>query len=380
MNAASRSKLQAAEKTLKLAWVIVFGAMLFSVLTVTPLVQRVTADEWDWVGPILPIVVDTAVVIVVRLDTILSTAQAKSSNWITTLRWMTGLFTWFLNIGDSALKGDGVGVAVHSVAPILLIVTSEASLAYRHALAVAVARVEKAEADAKAARERQQQETARLDREERERRRTEVEETERERLRLEAEERDKDREHEARIVREREEREAREREAERKSRERIAATAARHSVPVPATARAAGTPQLAATTRHALPATATPRVLAADATGRRHDSATTATIRPATDTRHEDATASATSKPAKAAEGATGTADRDALKAAIEALYAKLGRRPREGEMTAELERIRSPYTTRQFAQKLRAEIEEKKPELASLRTEAAAQPAGYGA
>ena len=368
MNAASRSKLQAAEKTLKLAWVIVFGAMLFSVLTVTPLVQRVTADEWDWVGPILPIVVDTAVVIVVRLDTILSTAQAKSSSWITTLRWMTGLFTWFLNIGDSALKHDGVGVAVHSVAPILLIVTSEASLAYRHALAAAVARVEKIEADVKAEQERLKREKDRLDREERERRQTASEETERERLRLESEERDKAHE-----------REAREREAERKSRERIAATAARHGTPVPATTRTAGAPQLAATTRHALPATGTPRVLAADATGRRHDSATTATIRPATDSRHEGATASATGKPVKAAEGATGTADRDALKAAIEALYAKLGRRPREGEMTAELERIQSPYTTRQFAQKLRAEIEEKKPELAALRTEAAAHPAGYG-
>jgi hypothetical protein len=377
MNAASRSKLQAAEKTLKLAWVIVFGAMLFSVLTVTPLVQRVTADEWDWVGPILPIVVDTAVVIVVRLDTILSAAQAKSSTWITTLRWMTGLFTWFLNIGDSALKSDGVGVAVHSVAPILLIVTSEASLAYRHALAVAVARVEKIEADAKAEQDRRRQEQVRLDRAERERQQRNAEEAERERLRLEVEERDKARDHEARIVREREEREAREREAERKSRERIAATAARHTVPLPPSGRPVMAPQLAATTRPALPATSTPRVLAADATSRRHDSATTATIRPATDTRHEDATAPATGKPARTAEGATSTSERDALKAAIEALYTKLGRRPREGEMVAELERIQSPYTTRQFAQKLRAEIEGEKPALAALRTNSPVQLAG---
>src|SRR5687767_6797598 len=107
-------QLQAAERTLSVGtWAITAGAILFSVLTVTPLVERVTPDEWDWTAPILPLVVDAAVVIVIRLDATVSRLGGHAGAWPVVLRWLTGMFTVALNIGDSALKGELVGVAVH---------------------------------------------------------------------------------------------------------------------------------------------------------------------------------------------------------------------------------------------------------------------------
>lgn len=58
---------------------------------------------------------------------------------------------------------------------------------------------------------------------------------------------------------------------------------------------------------------------------------------------------------------------RGAAKDVIRDLYDDLGRRPLESEMIAALVRIKSPHTSRQFANKLRAEIEKEHPELAAL-------------
>ncbi|WP_329456756.1 DUF2637 domain-containing protein [Streptomyces sp. NBC_01497] len=205
-------------------------------LTVTPLVQRVTPDGWDWTGPILPIVVDAAVVIVVRLDSVVSRLGASGGKWPALLRWMTGLMTLLLNIGNSALAGDAVGVAVHAVAPCLLIVTAEAGLAYRRAIARgldSIAKDEAAERErerlAREARERAAREE-REAREQAERAEREQERERRERLEREAREhaerlareqadRERDtareqREHEAGLERERAKREANEKAAE----------------------------------------------------------------------------------------------------------------------------------------------------------------------
>ncbi len=62
--------------------------------------------------------------------------------------------TLALNTADSALKKDLVGVAVHSVAPLLLIVTAETGLAYRRAIAHAVTALEDKQ---RAERERREQ-------------------------------------------------------------------------------------------------------------------------------------------------------------------------------------------------------------------------------
>lgn len=203
-------QVQSAERTLSLGtWAITAGAVLYSVLTVTPLVQQVTPDAWDWTGPILPIVVDSAVVIVVRLDSVVSRLGMRGGAWPALLRWMTGLMTLLLNIGNSALAGDLVGVAVHAVAPLLLIVTAEAGLAYRRALAAGLAKV-KREQDAERERSRAEQKAeARAVREEREAREArEREDRERDEDRRERRERET-REHTWRMQQEQAEREDR---------------------------------------------------------------------------------------------------------------------------------------------------------------------------
>ncbi|MFB6843778.1 DUF2637 domain-containing protein [Streptomyces sp. NPDC056373] len=202
--------IRSAEKALSVGtWLIVFGAMLFSVLTVTPLMAKHTADAWDWTAPILPLVVDAAVVIVVKLDDVLARLGGHGGRWPVVLRWMTGLMTLALNTADSALKKDLVGMSVHAVAPLLLIVTAETGLAYRRAIARAVSALE---ATQKAEREERDQAA----REREERARTEAREEREHAERLAREQRD----HEANLAREQAEREERQRREEREARER----------------------------------------------------------------------------------------------------------------------------------------------------------------
>lgn len=221
-------------------WLIVCGAMLYSILTVTPLMAKHTAERWDWTAPILPLVVDAAVVIVVKLDDVLARLGGHGGRWPITLRWMTGLMTLALNTADSALKKDLVGVAVHAVAPLLLIVTAETSLAYRRAIAAAVARLEEQrraerEAAEQAARDREvaarrqareeREHAAMLTREQREHEAAlarEAAERE-ERRRREEQERQAAREMAERAERERREREREQREREREQAEQTAA-------------------------------------------------------------------------------------------------------------------------------------------------------------
>ena len=273
--AVSPAVLQSAERALSVGtWLIVFGAVLYSVLTVTPLMKAHSPKGWEWTAPILPIVVDAAVVIVVRLDSVLARLGADGGRWPMVLRWMTGLFTLLLNTGKSLIDRDGVGAAVHSVAPLLLIVTSETGLAYRRAIGRAIdqaalqAEAERAARQAeRAAAEKARREEERAEREavraaeaervrledERERARlaaeqerirlegeqqarVEAERTERERLRLEAErdarqaEIDAAREAEQERARTERERVERERERQRVEAERVAAERERRRV------------------------------------------------------------------------------------------------------------------------------------------------------
>ncbi|GLW51581.1 hypothetical protein Stsp02_72420 [Streptomyces sp. NBRC 14336] len=206
-------QIRSAERSLSVGtWLIVAGAMLYSILTVTPLAAAHTPDRWGWTAPILPLVVDAAVVIVVRLDAVLARLGGEGGRWPVVLRWMTGCMTLALNVADSALHNDLVGVAVHAVAPLLLIVTAETGLAYRRAIARAVAAVE---AEQQAERERREQAA----RERAERARAEAREQREHAAMLTREQR----EHEAALAREQAEREARERREEREARERAEA-------------------------------------------------------------------------------------------------------------------------------------------------------------
>lgn len=228
-------QIRSAERALSVGtWLIVAGAMLFSILTVTPLMSAHTPKAWAWTAPILPLVVDAAVVIVVRLDSVLARLGGRGGRWPVVLRWMTGTMTLALNTADSALQKDLVGVAVHAVAPLLLIVTAETGLAYRRAITKALAALEaerraEAERRERAAIERQEraerrareerEHAAQLSREQREHEAVMArEQAEREERRL-REEREREA---ARTAAEREERERAERERERLQRERAA--------------------------------------------------------------------------------------------------------------------------------------------------------------
>ncbi|WP_206282508.1 hypothetical protein [Streptomyces rhizosphaericus] len=220
------AEVASAERTLTVgSWVITVGAVVYSVLTVTPFMADHTAPDYRWTAPVLPIVVDSAVVIVVRLDAALARLHAfapsaegktRRSAWPFILRWLTGLLTLALNVGASALAGDWVGVGVHMPAPLLLIVNAEAALAYRRAITVALARIE--------AEEREHEDRERAEAEAREQR--EREEREREADRRERSEREA-REHAERMAREQADRDREERrealEAEQRlERERLA--------------------------------------------------------------------------------------------------------------------------------------------------------------
>lgn len=199
--------VRSAERALSVGtWLIVFGAMLYSILTVTPLMAKHTPEEWDWTAPILPLVVDAAVVIVVRLDAVLARLGGHGGRWPVVLRWMTGAMTLALNIADSALKKDLVGVAVHAVAPLLLIVTAETGLAYRRAITTALeALEEKEQARREAARQEAQERQEAAERRRREERDHQAQLTR------------EQREHEALLAREQTEREERQRREEREA-------------------------------------------------------------------------------------------------------------------------------------------------------------------
>jgi hypothetical protein len=202
-------QIRSAERALSVGtWLIVAGAMLYSILTVTPLAAAHTPDEWDWTAPILPLVVDAAVVIVVRLDAVLARLGGNGGRWPVVLRWMTGCMTLALNVADSALRKDLVGVAVHAVAPLLLIVTAETGLAYRRAITAALDAQEAQRKAEQAERERAAQE-----------RREAAEQRAREEREHAADLAREQREHEARLAREQTEREEAARREEREQRE-----------------------------------------------------------------------------------------------------------------------------------------------------------------
>jgi hypothetical protein len=211
----TQEQVDQAEKVLRLSWVIVFGVILFSVFTVTPLVERSTPPGWEWSAPILSLVVDVAVVISIRVDAIVARLGGSTTGWPLALRVLTGGASVALNVGNSVLDDDWVGALVHTTAPAVLIVVAEASLKWRREIAAASTRIEAERRECEEARRhelREREDRARADRErEQEARRAEHERQEaadRERRREEQAERQREREHAARLAREEREHEA----------------------------------------------------------------------------------------------------------------------------------------------------------------------------
>ncbi|MFG3287287.1 DUF2637 domain-containing protein [Streptomyces sp. NPDC048179] len=81
----------------------------------------------------------------------------------------------------------------------------------------------------------------------------------------------------------------------------------------------------------------------------------------------QSAPTSTVKAPRKTLPKRPGKVTRADAKTAIEALYGELGRRPLESEMVDRLKEIKYRFTSRQHANKLRGELEAKKPNLAAL-------------
>ncbi|MDX2758179.1 MULTISPECIES: hypothetical protein [Streptomyces] len=110
-------------------WVIAAGAILFSLMTGAPFVSA--HSQWEWTGWLLPVLVDAALVLSLSADSILSRHGVESGKWATAFRYITGLASLFLNTWSSIAHKDWVGIAVHSIAPVILICASEVAPIYR---------------------------------------------------------------------------------------------------------------------------------------------------------------------------------------------------------------------------------------------------------
>lgn len=110
-------------------WLIVTGAVFYSLMTSTPLVSA--HSQWPWSGWALGVLTDAAFILSISADAVLSRHGIAVKGWPTAFRWVTGLASLFLNTWSSVAEGDGVGVAIHAIAPAILICASEVAPIYR---------------------------------------------------------------------------------------------------------------------------------------------------------------------------------------------------------------------------------------------------------
>ena len=112
-----------------LLWVIVGGAVFYSLMTSTPLVSA--HSQWSWSGWALGLLTDAAFVLAISADAVLSKHGMNGGRWAVAFRWVTGAASLFLNTWGSVSERDWVGVAIHSIAPAVLVCAAEVAPAYR---------------------------------------------------------------------------------------------------------------------------------------------------------------------------------------------------------------------------------------------------------
>lgn len=118
-------------------WMIAAIVVVFSVITATNFV----ADHKTplWAAPLIGLAVDAAFVMSLSADSFLSRhARPDAGPWPRTLRWFTGACSIGLNDGLAIADRDYVGVAIHTIAPALLLLLAEAAPAYRRAFAMSL--------------------------------------------------------------------------------------------------------------------------------------------------------------------------------------------------------------------------------------------------
>lgn len=133
MNYDITSELKSVTRTRKVVnfmlWVIVAGAVFYSLMTSTPLVAA--HSVWSWSGWALGMLTDAAFILSISADATLSRHGKQGGRWAAAFRWVTGVASLFLNNWTSLAMHDWVGAAIHSISPVILVCAAEVSPIYR---------------------------------------------------------------------------------------------------------------------------------------------------------------------------------------------------------------------------------------------------------
>ncbi|MEU6684403.1 hypothetical protein [Streptomyces sp. NPDC046832] len=117
-------------------WFLITGLVFYSLMTTTPFVSA--HSEWEWSGWVLGLIVDAAFIMALSAESTLAKyGVRKLGVWPVAFRWVTGLSSVFLNVWLSVSARDWVGVAVHLIAPALVMLLAEVGPVYMAALAQA---------------------------------------------------------------------------------------------------------------------------------------------------------------------------------------------------------------------------------------------------
>ncbi|WP_433858205.1 hypothetical protein [Streptomyces kronopolitis] len=115
-------------------WFLILGLVFYSTMTTTPFVSA--HSQWAWSGWVLGLIVDAAFIMALSAESTLAKyGVTKLGAWPGAFRWVTGLSSVFLNVWLSVSAHDWVGVAVHLIAPALVMLLAEVGPVYMKALA-----------------------------------------------------------------------------------------------------------------------------------------------------------------------------------------------------------------------------------------------------
>ncbi|MDO0926812.1 hypothetical protein QQY24_15810 [Streptomyces sp. TG1A-8] len=115
-------------------WFLITGLVFYSLMTTTPFVSA--HSEWQWSGFVLGLIADAAFIMALSAESTLARhGVTQLGAWPVAFRWVTGMSSVFLNVWLSVAARDWVGVAVHLIAPALVMLLAEVGPVYTKALA-----------------------------------------------------------------------------------------------------------------------------------------------------------------------------------------------------------------------------------------------------
>ncbi|MCE7079975.1 hypothetical protein [Streptomyces sp. ST2-7A] len=115
-------------------WVLTAGVVTYSLMTAAAFVADYS--RWPVGGIVLALMVDAAFIMSLQADSVLARhGITELGRWPVAFRWLTGTACVFLNTWHYVQERDPIGVAVHLIAPALLLLLSEVAPVYRRAMA-----------------------------------------------------------------------------------------------------------------------------------------------------------------------------------------------------------------------------------------------------